>query len=742
MRDGSWLAWSGIAVFLVLAGCSKSDSPMNSPYPTGAMRQNTLYTAFGNTSPKYLDPVSSYSTDETDYVYNIYEPLYGYHYLARPYRLIPRGAAAVVQPYYVDSSGQHLPDDAPADHIAESVYDIPLRTDARYQPHPAFARKSDGSYRYYPLTPGEINNKYRLPDFAEVDSRPLTAQDYVYAFRRLASPRVVSPSYSKFADYVVGLQAYGDRLREQDKRLRANLSPRAELPWLDLREGDLPGVVALDDHHLRIRVKGKNPQFAYWLAMTFTAPIPWEADRFYSQPGMAAHNLSLNSWPVGTGPYRLVESIQNQRLVLERNPNYHADTYPCEGAPGDREQGLLNDCGKSLPMIDRAVFVSEKEAIPLQGKFLQGYYDTPSIASSSFGTQMLTQAGDSREVAERNREHGLQLPTGVDSSIWYLGFNWLDPVVGQGTTPEEQQRNRALRQALSIAFDWESYITVFLNNNGVAAQGPVPPGIVGYEPLPEGRNPVVYDVANDKAVRRSLEKAKQLLAQAGYPDGRDARTGQPLILQYDANGANRAMFDWMRQQTLKLGIQLEFRGTDYNRFQDRMRKGAAQLFFWGWVADYPDAENFLGLLYGPAGKVKYGGENASNYSNPEYDRLFERMTTLSDGPEKVAIIRQMTALVQKDAPWLFGWFPVSAGAYQQWVSNAKPTTMVRDQLRYLRVDPELRAAKVAQWNHPVVWPLALIGLLLALLVWPARRLMRQRARANAFGVRSAEEDLA
>ncbi|YCH25264.1 ABC transporter substrate-binding protein [Pseudomonas sp. D2-5] len=706
---------------------------MNSPYPSGAEQQNTLYTAFGNTSPKYLDPVSSYSTDETDYVYNIYEPLYGYHYLARPYRLIPRGAAEVVKPYYLDISGQRLPDDAPAARIAESVYDIPLRSDARYQPHPAFARRPDGSYRYFPLAPGELDDKYQLPDFAETDSRPLTAQDYVYAFRRLASPRLVSPGYSKFAEYVVGLPEYGDQLRKQERQLRAHLGPRVELPWLDLREGELPGVQALDDHHLRIRIKGKNPQFDYWLAMTFTAPIPWEADRFYSQPGMAAHNLSFNTWPVGTGPYRLVESIQNRRLILERNPNYRADTYPCKGGPGDREQGLLEDCGKRVPMIDRAVFISEKEAIPLQGKFLQGYYDTPSIAISPIGTQMLTQAGDSREIAERNRERGLRLPTGVDSSIWYLGFNWLDPVVGQGSTDEQRERNRKLRQALAIAFDWESYVTVFLNNNGIPAHGPVAPGFFGYEPLPTGRNPVVYALKGDKVVRRPLSEAKRLLAEAGYPDGRDASTGQPLILQYDTSSANRAMFDWMRQQTAKLGIQLEFRGTDYNRFQDRMRKGAAQLFFWGWVADYPDAENFLGLLYGPAGKVKNDGENASNYSNADYDRLFEEMQTLSDGPEKIALIRRMVALVQQDAPWLFGWFPVSAGAYQQWVYNAKPTQMVRDQLRYLRLDPVLRERKILEWNQPILWPLGVLLGLALLAVWPAWRILQRREHQTAFG---------
>ena len=80
----------------------------------------------------------------------------------------------------------------------------------------------------------------------------------------------------------------------------------------------------------------------------------------------------------------------------------------------------------------------------------------------------------------------------------------------------------------------------------------------------------------------------------------------------------KAQFDWLRKQFHKLNIQLDIRSTDYNRFQDKIRHGQAQIFQWGWNADYPDPENFLFLLYGPNGKVATDGENASNYSNTEF----------------------------------------------------------------------------------------------------------------------------
>ena len=728
------LAAACLAGLAALAACS-DEAPINSPYESGALARNTLYTAFTQRSPKYLDPASSYSTDETPFTYNIYEPLYGYHYLKRPYELIPRAADAIVQPRYLDAQGRELPRDAPGEQIAESVYDIPIKRGILFQPHPVFAREPDGRYSYFPLDAQGLEGKYGIPDFEKTGTRELTAHDYVYALRRLASPRVVSPIYSVMASHVVGMQEYGEGLRARDAQLRRDLPAGSrELPWLDLRAAGFDGVEAIDDHTLRVRVIGKYPQFKYWLAMTFTAPIPWEADRFYSQPGMAERDLSLNTWPVGTGPFMLAESLQNQRHVLARNPNFRGEPYPCEGEPGDREAGLLAACGKPTPFVDEVVFSIEKEAIPLQGKFLQGYYDVPQVERGEYGVAMLVAAGDSQDKAQLYAERGIQLPTTVETQIWYLGFNWKDPVVGLGDTPAQQERNRKLRQAISIVFDWEEYVAIFENSQGQVAQGPVPPGVLGHDESPAGINPFVYDVRDGKPVRKSLDEARRLLAEAGYPNGRSAETGQPLVLHYDAMGGMSASptFDWMRRKLAQLGVQLDVRSTDYNRFQDKMRRGVAQMFMWGWVADYPDAENFLFLLYGPNAKADNGGENAANYASPEFDRLFEQMRYLDDGPEKERIIHQMVDVVQRDAPWMFGYSPKSGGAFHQWVGNAKPTQMVRNNLQYLGIDPDLRVASVAKWNRPVWWPVPLLIALLALAIWPAWRTLKRREREDAF----------
>jgi ABC-type transport system substrate-binding protein len=735
IRADLWFPTLLVAALLA-SGCTEVS---NNPHPHGSELTNTLYVPFSKRSPKYLDPTSSYSNDETPYTYQVYEPPYGYHYLKRPYELVGRSAQEVVAPHYLDKAGKTLPDDAPGEQIAETQFDIKIKPGIMFAPHPSLAKNASGDYVYHQLKREDLVGKYQITDFKETGTRELIADDYVYSIRRLATTRVKSPSFSTMADYIVGLKEYGEQIVLVDKQIRSKLAPTdRDLPFLDFRAYPLEGAIALDKHTLRVRVKGKYPQFKYWLAMTFFSPIPWEAEKFYSQPGMVEKNLTLNYWPVGTGPFMLTEFTENKRHVLQRNPNFRGEPYPCEGEPGDKEKGYLADCGKMIPFVDKVVFDIEKEAVPLQAKFMQGYYDSPAIERLDYGTGYIVAMGDDKAKEKEFKEKGVKLPTTVEANNWYLGFNWLDPVVGKGKTPEEGERNRKLRQALAIAIDWEEHIAIFERGQGMAAHGPLPPSMFGYrEDGPSAFNPVVYRKGPDgKPVRRSIDDAKKLLAEAGYPDGRDAKTGQPLVLNFDyqnsAAGA-KALLDWYTKQFAKIGVQLEVRATDYNRFQDKMNKGTIQIFFWGWLADYPDAENFLFMLYGPNSKAltNGNGENGTNYSSPEFDKAFERMKFLEDGPEKQLLIDQMIEITQKDAIWSFGYFPTSAAAYHQWINNGKPTQIVRNHIGYLRLDPQLRAQKIAEWNRPVWWPMPLIVLFLILAIVPAWLAWRRREQETA-----------
>jgi len=711
----------------------------NSPWPKGSAASNTIYSAMIEGTPRHLDPTASYWSNDTLVTYQVYEPLYGYHYLKRPFELVPKTAERVVTPTYLDKNGKPLPDDAPGDQVAESVYDVPIRKGILYQPHPAFAKDEQGRWRYHAMKPGEVGRRDSVLQFEHMGTRELVAEDFVYALKRHATTRITTPIYGVFSEYVIGLREYGELIKKEDAKLRQGLDPASQdKPFLDFRRWPLAGATAPESHLLRIRLHGKYPQWKYWMQMTFLAPVPWEADAFYAQPGMAERGLTLDQWPVGTGPYMVTDFVKDRRIVMERNPHYRGEPYPCDGMPEDKAAGRLADCGKKTPFVDRIVSVVEREGTPQKNKFRDGFYDLEVFERTDTGVTYLVEMLDSDRVRADYERKGFNFPKYSDVNSYIIGFNMIDPVLGGGDTPEGRARARKLRQAITIAIDWDEYSKIFPKKGGETAMSPLPQGIPGSrEGTPEGINPVTHKLVDGKAVRRSIEDAKKLMAEAGYPNGRDAKTGKPLVINYDyyapPTPERKPEIDWVVRQFAKIDIQLEVRATDNNQFQDKVRKGKHQVFWLGWNADYPDAENFMFLLYGPNSKSVSDGENTANYQNPEYDKLFVQLKMLDDGPQKQAVIDQMVKILQDDAPWSMGFYPWASLAVQSWVQNTKPAILIRDHGRYLRLDTEARVAKLAQWNKPVWWPVAAIAALIGAIVFYTRQHLRRRERLNARG---------
>ncbi|HMK66895.1 MAG TPA: ABC transporter substrate-binding protein, partial [Thermodesulfobacteriota bacterium] len=444
--------------FMFLAACR--ERPWNNPYPAQEQGRNILYSAFSE-RPKHLDPAQSYSENEAVFLSQIYEPPLQYHYFLRPYTLIPATAREVPRPRLLDRSGKELSEQADASQVAYSLYEIRIRPGIRYQPHPALARDPQGQYLYHHLKPEELKNIYSLSDFKETGTRELTAADYAYQIKRLALPQLHSPIYGLMSEFIVGLKEYGgvlQKARQEQKRFGKNDS------YLDLNRYPLEGVEVVDRYTYRIKIKGKYPQFIYWLAMSFFAPVPEEAERFYAQPGMEKKNFTLDWYPIGTGPYWLAQNNPNRQMVLERNPYFHGEAYPAIGEPEDREAGHLKDAGRAMPFIDRAVFSLEKEGIPYWNKFLQGYYDASRISSDSFDQAIQFNSTGDMTLTEAMSRKGIKLSASVAPSLFYMGFNMLDSVVGGSS-----ERARKLRQAISIAVDQEEYLSIFANGRGIAA---------------------------------------------------------------------------------------------------------------------------------------------------------------------------------------------------------------------------------------------------------------------------------
>ena len=664
------LHWVAAALGLVLAaGCT------NNPYPDVDDSEKVYYTRFGE-PPKTLDPQVSYASSDQVVLANIYETLLEYHYLKRPYTLIPALAAAVPR--------------AEARPEGRVAYRFDVRPGIQFAEDPSFALGGAGRR-----------------------TRDLIAADFAFSLKRIADPDVNSPVIVTFGK-IDGLLDFRDRLkalRDADpgfSELRIDEQYR--------RAGDIAGVRIAGETGLEIVLREPYPQILYWFAMPFTAPVPWEAVAYYDGDGKPP----FAEVAVGTGPFRLAIYDKRSRIALIRNPTWYgqlhpewrapAATYPGEGEPGDRERGYLDAAGEPLPFLDRIELRLEKENIPGFTKFLQGYYDASGIIKESFD-EVVTEDRLSPEMEAL----GMRLEKSVEPVVHYLGFNMLDPVVGAPAG----ERGRKLRQAMSLVVDAEEYKRIFANGRGIPAHTPIPPGIYGYD----------QDYLNPYR-KVDLGRAKALLAEAGYPGGVDPATGKPLRLTLDTGDTSaqgRLRFLFFTNAWRQLGIDVQIDATSYNQFRQKVRNGSYQLFMWGWIADYPDPENFLFLLQSEMGQTQSGGPNTANFSHARYDALFEEMKNMPNGPERLELIAQMRTILEEERPWIELLYSENYALIQSWVYNVKPMGISIPTLKYRDVDPEKRAALRAAWNRPIRWPAyALAGLCVALVVPGVVTFFRER----------------
>lgn len=646
---------------LWLGSCS------NDPYPPEDTGKKILYSSFVE-APRTLDPAKAYTTIAHAITGAVYDTLLTYHLLKRPLELIP--GLAVDLPERTD-----LPD-------GRSRYRFELRRDLLFAEDEAFELAAPG-----------------------LRTREVVAADVAFQLARIADPEVGSPVIEPFSN-IEGFAAFGARLMA-----RREAEPGfAALPVHEQYEalGGIEGIRTPSSHVLEVTLARPYPQIRYWFAMEFTTPVPWEAIAWYDgregRPRFDDH-------PVGTGPFVLSVYDKQLRYVLDRSPTWHGvrhpewkapgAVYPSEGEPEDLEAGRLEDAGRPLPFLDRVEVRREKEGIPAFNKFLQGYYDASGIIKESFD-KVVQEGRLSPEMAAR----GIALEESVSPDVFYIGFNMDDPVVGH----EAGERGRKLRQAMSLVIDVEEFLRVFLNGRGVPAQSPLPPGIYGHDP--DYRNPFR---------RVDLERAKALMVEAGYPRGIDPATGQALRLTFDTAATTtdgKQQVQFFTRAWAGLGIDVRIDQTNYNQFQEKIRNNAHQIFQFGWVADYPDAENFLFLLWSEMARSKSGGPNATNFSDPLFDELFLSMKVRENGPARLAQIREMLRILERERPWIELFHREDYTLYHAWVQNVKPMGLSVPTYEYRDVDPELRAELREGWNEPILWPAWVLALAAILLIVP------------------------
>jgi len=534
-------------------------------------------------------------------------------------------------------------EDLASRNLTALVYDTLLQYDYTARPYrlkpsmvTAMPKVSD-DFKYYEF---ELRDDLYFSDdavfSADKSSAKVTVEDVKFSLLRSADIRNHSPVYWMFRGKIAGLEEF---------RKKSGLLDNHDNSIYD---EDLPGFKKISDRKFAIILKRSDPHFLYMLAMPNAGIVSRRAAEFYGEH-LARH-------PVGSGPFVLKEWIANLRLEFRRNPGFRAEYF--SDAPD------IADRNRKLPLLDAVKIYQIRQPMSSWMMFLQGNVDINVLDKDNLS--QLTFSG--RELIPALKARGIKLARSPEFEIRYIGFNFDDPLLG---------KNVKLRQALSLAYNVQRRVT-HVSGQLLPAQGPIPPGVAGYDP--DFINPfAVYD----------LEKAKKLLAEAGFPGGIDPATGKPLKFTFDQSGtdtSHRQMGELAVDDWRKLGIEVDSVLNSKPRFFDKLRQGKFQLFRLSWVGDYPDAENFLQLF----SSANIGGCNRCRFSDPETDQLFNRITSLPNSEERTELCKKMSRKLAEKCAWIYEGVPISCELHHAWLKNFIPHDFHFVRWKYLDVDENLR----------------------------------------------------
>jgi oligopeptide transport system substrate-binding protein len=390
--------------------------------------------------------------------------------------------------------------------------------------------------------------------------------------------------------------------------IRRFLDPKNRSPYAFLFEG-ISGIETPDRYSLVIRLKQPDFNFSHVLAFSLSGAVAREAIEHYGDESAAK--------PVGSGPFRLKSYTRSSKIVLEANPGY-------------RE---VKRDGQRLPRIGGVEISIMEETQSRWLAFQRGDTDIEYQLAEVAPTFITADGQLKPEFARR----GIKLERSVDPEIIYLYFNMQDKTVG-GLSREKI----ALRRAIAMAYKVEDQIRIIRKGQSIRAQYPIPPGVAGHDP--EYRSSIGHDP----------RAANALLDKFGYRKGADGfrrlPNGDALVIRYSSTPSERdRQFDELMKRSLdSIGVRLEIhkdRFPELIKLENQCRlmmRGAA------WIADYPDGDNFMQLLYGP----NTGQSNNACYRSPEYDKRYQRSRLLPDGAERNKLYREMARIMETDTVWM------------------------------------------------------------------------------------------
>lgn len=470
----------------------------------------------------------------------------------------------------------------------------------------------------------------------EKSARKITAGHVVYSLLRLADSRLRSPGFWVIRDHIRGLAQFREMTRKA--------APGDDSPY----KAKHPGFTILDQHTFQIHLNSPNPRFHYALALPYCAIVSPDAVKYYGN--------DFASNPSGSGPFIMEEWQPDYVMSMRRNPDYRHETYPYAELPADRQ--------KPLPFADRITCYLVKQPVSSWLMFLQGELDYYALDADHFESVVR----DDRSLAPALKERGIQLKLAPELQTNYIGFNFADPVLG---------KNQYLRKAITLAFDKKMRVT-HSAGRFTPAYGPVPPGVPGALNAP--------DASHESP---NLALAKEYMIKAGYSGGIDPKTQRPLELTFDQTGSDtfyRQTAELFANDLRNIGIKLKPEFNTRPRFFQKLSSGDVQMFRLSWTGDYPDAENFLQLFYGP----NAGSSNRIAYTDPKFDAMYKEILPMQDTPERAEKYRKMSEYLIDKAPWIFETHTVAFVLTHSWMKNYFPHDFAFNRWKYLAADSKER----------------------------------------------------
>ncbi len=537
---------------------------------------------------------------------HIFDALYGYDYLARPVKVRPNVAVGM-----------------PVISADFRTYSVKIKPGIYFADDPAFGGKK----------------------------RELTAQDFVYSYKRHFDPKTKSPAYGDLEE---------EKLLGMDELRRAAEKPGASFNY----DKEVDGIRALDRYTIQFRTQETRPRFIYFLAdMGIYGAVAREVVEKYGD--------KIMEHPVGTGPFKLDRWTRSSKMSFVKNPNYRETYYEAEPAADDvRAQAIYQQMkGKRLPLVDRVEISIIEEVQPRWLSFLSGDQYLLERLPNAFAYQAIP---NNRLAPHLLKKHiSMERVPNPDVTVTY--FNMEDRLVG-GYTPDKV----ALRRAIALAYNSEEEIRLPRRNQAIPAQGPMQPTTFGYDP-------------KFKTEMSTFDRARAaaLLDMYGYIDRdgdgwRDLPDGKPLLLEYatSPDASSRELNEIWKKNMTAAGIKIVFKTAKWPEQLKAARAGKLMMWGLGYSAPNPDGALALALGYGP-GK---GLGNLSRFENAEYDKLYRQQQLMPDGPERLAVMQQAVKIMVAYMPYKFSTHRILTDMTQPWLLGYRRHPSAREFWQYVDID--------------------------------------------------------